>query len=91
MKTQAVLGHEFGPRLVKILGLPVETRSFELRVAVNEIVVVKCEYFAPNMETGELETILAEYELVKKGEGASLEKPDTGIVQPFDRRPLSER
>lgn len=51
--------------LIKILGLPKKTRWFELRVATNEIVTIKCGYVPEIDDTnkGELEEVLAEFEL----------------------------
>ena len=58
---------DLGPKLCKALGLPKGTRSFELRCAVNEPVIVKCEYMPEKQEGPELETLFAEYQLVAVG------------------------
>jgi hypothetical protein len=55
----------FGKMMVDVLGLPKNTRSFELRMAVDEVVSVKCEYF-PEILKDELATVFFEYDLVKK-------------------------
>ena len=51
--------------LIKVLGLPKNTTWFELRVATNETVTIKCGYVPDINDTnnGELEEVLAEYEL----------------------------
>lgn len=57
--------NDFAKKLCEALGLPKHTRSFELRVAVNEAVTCKAEIFVdPNMD--DLETVLFEYEIKKK-------------------------
>ena len=62
-----VSGFDFGGKLIKILGLPKHTKSFELRCAVDEIVTVKCIYYPELSDDGTcLIEELAEYELVKK-------------------------
>ena len=54
--------------LTAALGLPESLRSFEIRIAVDEVVVVKCEY---NLETidGEgvkqIEALAGTFQLVK--------------------------
>lgn len=53
-----------GPQLIALLGLPKNVRSFELRCAVDEIVLVKCEYH-PGDAFG-IDTVLAEYEVVPR-------------------------
>ncbi|MGO4811128.1 hypothetical protein AB4156_16320 [Cupriavidus sp. 2MCAB6] len=62
----------FALALMKALGLPARTRSFELRCAVNEVVTVKCEYH-PDESTAagfDPQPLLAEYRLVSKADGA---------------------
>lgn len=57
---------ELGQKLCDALGLPKNVRWFELRVAVDEAVTVKCEYF-PESDGGELlESVLAEYKVEQK-------------------------
>ncbi len=55
-----------GPQLIALLGMPKNVRSFELRCAVDEIVVVKCEYYP---ELSDIGAVLAEYELVPRTAG----------------------
>ena len=62
--------HDLGPKLCKALGLPKGTRSFELRCAVGEPVIVKCEYMPEKQEGPEIETLFAEYQLVAIGGSA---------------------
>lgn len=52
-------------QLMKALGLPNHTSAFELRVAVDEIVTVKC-WYAPEVNSETLETVMEEYELHRK-------------------------
>jgi len=61
---------EFAQRLLKALGLPKNTRSFEIRFAVGEAVIVKCEYLPDDPEDACDAALvrLAQYELVKKDE-----------------------
>lgn len=59
----------FVARLVKALGLPERTKSFELRCGVNEVVSVKCEYY-PEANTAagfDAQPLLAEYRLIRVG------------------------
>ena len=66
----SVVGQHLGG-LIKILGLPKGTRWFELRVATNETVTIKCGYVPDINDTnkGDLEEVLAEFELRLKGPG----------------------
>ena len=57
-----VTGQAIGKKLIEILGLPARTRWFELRVATNELVTIKCGYL-PDIKEGAIEEVLAEYEL----------------------------
>lgn len=58
---------EFGEKLCRVLGLPKNTVSLELKVAVDEIVTVNCEYYPELPNKGaELLTVLEEYYLCKK-------------------------
>ena len=50
--------------LVKVLGLPAHTTAFELRVATEEIVQIKCWYY-PELGVDVVEAF-AEYNLVPK-------------------------
>jgi len=64
----AIITHDeqdFAKKMMKVLGLPRYTKSFELRVAVNEVVSCKCEFFC-NINVGDIETIFVEYDLIKK-------------------------
>jgi len=58
----------FVQQLVKALGLPRSTRSFELRCAVDEAVTVKCEYFPERDDATGFDPVpaLAEYRLVRQ-------------------------
>lgn len=59
-----VAGFEIGPMLIRALGLPKYTRSFELIVAApDEPVIVRCEYY-PDITRDLLE--LKEYTLVER-------------------------
>ena len=69
----SVVGQHLGG-LIKILGLPKNTTWFELRVATNEIVTIKCGYAPEINDTnkGELEEVLAEFELRLKKSGDAI-------------------
>jgi hypothetical protein len=57
-----------GPELMKLLGIPPQCSSFELRCAADEIVSVKCEFY-PLGDAGTAAAIgkvLADYELVRR-------------------------
>jgi len=59
-------------KLAIALGIPEYFQWFELRVAVDEIVSVKCEFLPEPFEiddNGDIVSELAEYELVKKNAG----------------------
>ncbi|HJT63077.1 MAG TPA: hypothetical protein VJ797_15515 [Burkholderiales bacterium] len=65
---------EFVRALVKALGLPPNVRAFELRIKINELVLVKAEIIPqpPSVdELGQLVAVLKEYELHERepGEG----------------------
>lgn len=62
----------FALALMKALGLPAGTTSFELRCAAGEAVTVKCQYH-PDSDTAagfDPQPLLAEYCLVPKADGA---------------------
>lgn len=65
--------------LAKAFGLPKTPRSLELRVAKDEIVTIKCEYFPEDLDGKALEPIFAEYQLVAK-------QPEWVGVDPGDHR-----
>lgn len=55
---------KFVSELQKALCLPKDTRWFELRVAVDEAVTVKCEYYPEGPgQLGALATLVRQYEL----------------------------
>lgn len=59
----------FALALMKALGLPARTVSFELRCAVNEVVTVKCEYHPVESTAAgfDAQPLLQEWVLVPKG------------------------
>lgn len=58
---------KIGPKLINALGLPPQTKWFELRCAVNEIVTVKCCYYPEVSDDGdELVAIMSEYRVCEK-------------------------
>lgn len=79
--------------LVRLLGLPKHTTAFELRVAHDEVIGIKCQ-FHPEMNDGEvclsMEPILAEYTLIPAG-GAAGKAPrwfdSDSVVQRLRLRP----
>ncbi|SDF81104.1 MULTISPECIES: hypothetical protein [unclassified Duganella] len=76
--------HQIYPALQALLGLPDHCVSFELRVAAEKFgVTVTCEHYvaldAPGLK--QLESVLSEYELVRKpapavGDGAEFQVVD---------------
>ena len=56
-------GLDIGALLIRALGLPEHTRKVELIVEVNEIVVVRCEYYPDKVHMKDL-LELKEYNLV---------------------------
>ena len=65
MTAKAIAGDDLVKELIKTLKLPKGTKSFELRVAVDEPVEVKCKYFAET-DKDELTMLLGKYTLHKK-------------------------
>jgi len=59
-------GKILGGMLTKALNLPPNTKSFELRCAMNEIVTVKCEYFPDQDSVVGMIPVIKEYHLVDK-------------------------
>jgi hypothetical protein len=57
---------EIGEKLSKALGLPKNVRWLELRVAGNEAVTVRCEYYPERVDGMPLDTVLAEYVVVRR-------------------------
>jgi hypothetical protein len=54
--------------IIAALGLPKNLRSFEIRIAVDEIVVVKCEYYQEGIDVDgvkKLELLAGAFQLVK--------------------------
>ncbi len=63
----AITGQQIGSILTKALDLPKYTVSFELRCKVDEIVTVACEYYPEGSALCiALETVFAEYDLVRR-------------------------
>lgn len=62
----AVIGQQIGQSLIDALGLPKNLISFELRVAANEVVSVRCEYLPDDLDGAALQSAFAEYELVER-------------------------
>lgn len=61
-----VLGQSIGQKVADALGLPLKNiRAIEIRMAVNEVVTVTCEYH-PDIDSAAIEAAFAEYEVVKK-------------------------
>lgn len=58
-----LLGRHLGPELVRILGLPKNTVSFDLRCAVDEAVTVRCEFFPDVSNPDELVAVFRSYRL----------------------------
>lgn len=63
-----VRGKIFGGMLAKALGLPSNTKSFELRCAMNELVTVKCEFYPEIESLIKTIPVIKEYKLVDKDE-----------------------
>lgn len=60
-------GDDLSQKLIKLLGLPESTISFDLHFADNELPVVKCSYFPKDFDAdAELLPIIAEFYLVPK-------------------------
>lgn len=53
-----------GKQLCEALGLPNQTRAFELRVALDEPITVKCEFYPdlPDGKRGDLLTVIRRLE-----------------------------
>lgn len=72
----------FALALMKALGLPAGTTSFELRCAAGEAVTVKCQYH-PDANTAagfDPQRLLAEYQLIERRARPAIPQP-----QPFSR------
>lgn len=65
MNDKAIAGNDLVKELIKTLKLPKGTKSIELRVALDEVVEVKCKYFAET-DKEELTMLLGKYSLHKK-------------------------
>ncbi len=65
MTAKAIGGDDLVKELIKTLKLPKGTKSIELRVALGEVVEVKCKYFAET-DKDELTMLLGKYTLHKK-------------------------
>lgn len=61
-----LIGQDIGKKLTDALGLPKNIISFELRVAVDEIVTIKCTYYPENINIDEVEKQFAEFQLSLK-------------------------
>lgn len=57
---------ELGQKLCEALGLPKHVIWLELRVAFDEAVTVKCEYFPERNDSKPLEAVFAEFEVVRR-------------------------
>jgi hypothetical protein len=68
---------QLGQKLCEALGLPKNVLWFELRVAYDEAVTVKCEYHPERDDGKPLEAVLAEYEfeVAKRVESAAEPAP----------------
>ena len=63
--SKVMLGQDLGRKLIKILDLPKNAISIELKIELDEPVEVKCKYFAET-DTEQLTVLLQEYTLQKK-------------------------
>lgn len=70
---RVVTGRQISQRLIEALGLPKNTTSFELRVAANEFVTVRCEYL-PEGDPVEIVAAIAEYNLIQRDESKQEEQ-----------------
>ena len=61
----AMIGTGIFQEIKDIFDLPDEVRSFELRIAVNEVVTVKTEFY-PNVDGKKLMMVLKKYTLDKR-------------------------
>jgi hypothetical protein len=68
-----IVGQDLCTQLQSLLGLPNNLLSFELRVAVNEIVTVKCEYMPEHVEG--IGAVFEQYELVRRAAGGYIAPP----------------
>lgn len=86
----AIVGNTvIGAQLCNALGLPKNTRWFELRVGVDELVTIKCEYLPEDLDGALLEPILAEYQLVEKQQKTFAERVAAGEIPAPPPPPLS--
>ena len=59
-----ITGHQIGKALCEALDLPKNTVAFTLRVAVDQLVTVECEYYPSDSLA--ITRALAEFDLVRK-------------------------
>lgn len=80
---------QFVKELHAALRLPKYARAFEIRCAVDEAVVVRCEYYPEGID-GQIgaQALLSEYELVQRQVGAS---SDSTVAIGLQRRPFMVR
>ena len=64
----AVLANDIGKEFIEMLGLPKETKWFEIRFHVDEAVTIKCEHYANEASLNLIKTILREYTLIEKND-----------------------
>ena len=58
-----ISGRILGDRLKDMMGLPKNTRGFELRCYVNEIVTVKCEYYPEIDDVEQFASVIKKFHL----------------------------
>lgn len=83
----------FALALMKALGLPARTVSFELRCAVNEVVTVKCEYHLDESTAAgfDAQPLLSKYKLVEMNEGKAELTAQDARDKPFVPQPQPVR
>lgn len=65
MAAMVLLGQGLGPALGDALGLPKGLIWFELRVALDEVVSIKCEYY-PHIDKPLLESVIEDFQVVRR-------------------------
>lgn len=63
-----LLGQQVGRELIKILGLPKKTVSFEIRFAYDEVVTVRCEFYPDVPDSVDLATVFSTYRIESRPE-----------------------
>lgn len=79
--SKVVTGNDLGKKLCKLFNLPEYTVSFDLHVALDEIVAIDCKYYLNTKDAAAIDLVTAKFELKEVFEDTDYKPEITPLVE----------